>query len=391
MATEVAIVKCPDYDQAKVDQAVQHGLELIGGLSQFIKPGQKVLLKVNALMDSLPEQAATTHPAVVEAVAKEVIKLGAKCFIGDSPGNATANVMGTMERTGFTRAAKNSGAEILNFQKAWITDIPSPSGNKRIPELKISQAVLDMDAIINLAKLKTHGWTLFTGAIKNLFGTVPGFFKSKYHILAPQPYEFSESLVDILAVVKPVLNIIDGIVGMEGQGPSAGQARTMGALFFSSDAVANDAVCSAAIGYKPFDIDTTKIAHQRGLGIGELDKIEMVGTDLEEVEQRDWQHSATNYNLTRWIPGWLNRFFSPITKLLRIDPEIDQTKCQKCEICLNGCPARTIHNRNGQIVIDLKNCIMCYCCHELCPYKAIKLKRGWLAKLMGIAAPNNDA
>jgi uncharacterized protein (DUF362 family)/NAD-dependent dihydropyrimidine dehydrogenase PreA subunit len=387
MKAKVAIVECPNYKQNNVDEAVKEGLKLIGGLSKFVKPNQKVLIKVNALMDSAPEQAATTHPALVSAIVKEVVKLGAKAYVGDSPGNAGANIEKTMEKTGFTKAAQKAGGEILNFHQFEIVDIPSPSNNRRVKQIKISKAVLDVDIIINLPKLKTHTWTLFTGAIKNLFGVVPGFFKSKYHIVAPQPYEFSKSLVDIFEIVKPQLNIMDGIEGMEGPGPSAGNKRFMGALFFSSDAVAMDAVCSEAINYRPFDIDTTKIAHRRNLGIGDLNQITILGTSLEKIRKNDWKHFSSTNNITKYIPSWLNWIFHPITKLLRINPVIDQEKCTKCLVCAKNCPAKTINLKNREVRIDLKECIMCYCCSELCPYKAISLKRSWLAKRLGIPAP----
>jgi len=387
MKPKVAIVECPDYNQNNIDNAIQEGLHLLGGLEKFIKPGQKVLLKVNGLMDAEPEAAATTHPTIVSALIREINKLGAKTYVGDSPGNAAANIAKTMEKAGFTQAAKEAGGEILNFQHYKIVDVPSPSSNKRIKMIKISKAVLDADVIINLPKLKTHTWTLFTGAVKNLFGVVPGFYKSKYHIIAPQPYEFSESLVDILEIVKPQLNIMDGVVGMEGAGPSAGPKRFMGALFFSTDAVAMDAVCSEAINFKPFDIDTTKIAHQRKLGTGDLDQIEIIGTPLAKIKKHDWKHSASTYTLTRYIPNWLSWFFRPIIRYLRIDPEIIQEKCTKCLICVKNCPAKTIHFKNNIVKIDLSNCIMCYCCSELCPDQAIRHKRSWLVRLLNIKGP----
>jgi uncharacterized protein (DUF362 family)/Pyruvate/2-oxoacid:ferredoxin oxidoreductase delta subunit len=390
MRTKVAITKCLDYDQKNVDTALSQGLELIGGLGSIVKAGNKVLLKVNALMEVEPERAATTHPAIVQALIREIKKLGAFAYIGDSPGDPSADIQRTMEKTGMFSAAQKAGGEILNFQKSKIVDIDSPSQNKRIKQLKICQAVLDADVIINLPKLKTHGWTLFTGAIKNLYGVVPGFFKSRYHLIAPQPYEFSKTLVDILEIVKPQLNIMDAVIGMEGPGPSAGYPRKMGAILFSTDAVAMDAVCAEAIGYKALGIDTTKIAHQRKLGTGDLKEIKILGTPLKEIAQPDWRHSASRYNLTRFIPSWLNWLLSPIIKHLRVDPIIDDTLCQKCLICVNSCPAKTIFHKPEKVWIDLKNCFMCYCCHELCPYHAINLKRSWLAKKMGIPGPKNE-
>ncbi|MFA6549476.1 MAG: DUF362 domain-containing protein [Candidatus Margulisiibacteriota bacterium] len=384
--SKVAIVKCPSYDQNEVEAAIHQGLELLGGLGSFVKADQKVLLKINALMDLPPEAATTTHPSIVAALAKEIKKINAQAFVGDSPGNASANIEKTMDKIGVL----GIGAELVNFNIAKIIDVPSPSQNKIIPQLKLSQTAFNHDAIINLPKLKTHNWTLFTGAIKNLFGFVPGFYKTRYHASAPQPYPFAECLVDILEIVKPTLHIMDGIIGMEGPGPSGGKPRKMGALFFSTDPVALDAVCSVAIGYKPFDIDTTKIADERKLGTGELGKIEIVGTPLEKIAKPDWKHSASTYSLTRIIPSWMNWIFKPIREQVKITPEINPALCRKCLICVNNCPAKTIALENGKVKINLDHCIMCYCCHELCPYTAIRLKGSWLIRLMGINVPSNQ-
>jgi uncharacterized protein (DUF362 family) len=181
MKPKVSIVKCQDYDQARVDEAVRQSLELIGGLENVVKPGNTVLIKVNALMRSRPEAAITTHPAVVAAVVKEVKKLGAKAFVGDSPGNPAENIQQTMEETGIKKATEEAGGEIIHLEEKGVTEVQSPSQNKKIKALNIFKAALEADAIINVPKLKTHNLTLLTGAVKNLFGLVPGFNKSRYH------------------------------------------------------------------------------------------------------------------------------------------------------------------------------------------------------------------
>jgi len=381
---KVSIIKCQDYEPARIEEAVRRSLELIGGLRTIVKSGQRVLLKVNALMGIEPEAAVTTHPAVVAAVVKEVKKLGAKPLVGDSPGNALANMLQILEHTGIKKAVEAAGGEIIKFQEAGVVEFPSPSNNKRIRIIHLSRAAMEADVIINLPKLKTHNLTLYTGAIKNLFGCVPGFNKSKYHLMAPRPSEFAESLVDILQITKPKLNIMDAVIGMEGNGPSAGDKRTLGAIMASADAVALDAVCSVAIGYKAFDIDTTKIANKRNLGEGRIKKIEIVGTPLSEITQKDWKHPISIQQLTKYLPGFIDRLSRPFSRFIRIDPIIIQELCKKCLICVNNCPAKTIHYQNGKVEIDLKHCIMCFCCHELCPYKAIKLEKSWLVKRLGL-------
>jgi len=383
MKPKVSIVKCPNYDQAQVDQALEKALSLIGGLGSIVKPGQKVLIKVNALNGSAPDVAANTHPAVVSAAIKAVRKVGGTPLVGDCPGDPKAIVEKIMETNGIRSAVRSAGGELIDLYGPGISEIPSPSGNKIIPSHRIAQAVLDADVIINLPKLKTHNLTLFTGAIKNLFGCVPGFSKAKYHGLAPHPTEFSKSLVDILEIVKPELNIMDAVYGMEGKGPSFGEKRLLGAIMASTDAVALDAVSAAAIGYKPFDIDTTRIAHERKLGQGDLAQIGIEGLGLNQIK-RTWKHPLDIHRLSKYVPAFVLTIARPFAKYLRIDPIIIQESCTRCLVCLNNCPTHTIHQKNGKIVIDHSNCIMCFCCYELCPYKAIKLKKSWLVRLLGI-------
>jgi uncharacterized protein (DUF362 family)/Pyruvate/2-oxoacid:ferredoxin oxidoreductase delta subunit len=383
MKPKVSIVKCQNYDPAQVDQALEQALSLIGGLGSIVKPGQKVLIKVNALNGSAPDVAANTHPSLVAAVIKAVKKIGGQPLVGDCPGDPKAIIEKIMETNGIKPATQSAGGKMIDLYGPGVSEIPSPSGNKNIPSHKIAKAVLDADVIINLPKLKTHNLTLFTGAIKNLFGCVPGFSKAKYHGLAPHPAEFSKSLVDILEIVKPELNIMDAVYGMEGKGPSFGEKRLLGAIMASTDAVALDAVSSAAIDYKPFDIDTTKIAHERKLGQGNLDQIEIKGIPLNDIKQ-DWKHPVDIHKLSRYVPNFILKLARPLANHLRIDPVIIQESCTQCLICLNNCPAHTIHQKNGKIVIDHTNCIMCFCCYELCPHKAIELKRSWLVRLLGI-------
>jgi len=151
----------------------------------------------------------------------------------------------------------------------------------------------------------------------------------------------------------------------------------------STDAVALDAVSAAAIGYKPFDIDTTRIAHERKLGQGDLAQIGIEGLGLNQIK-RTWKHPLDIHRLSKYVPAFVLTIARPFAKYLRIDPIIIQESCTRCLVCLNNCPTHTIHQKNGKIVIDHSNCIMCFCCYELCPYKAIKLKKSWLVRLLGI-------
>jgi len=364
LATKVLISRCNNYQPDQVEPAIEKCFELF-----TIKPGQKVLLKVNALMAADPEKAITTHPAIAAAVIKKVKQLGAIPYVGDSPGDACSNIEKVLEKCGFT----NLGAEIANFHKESI-EIKS-SRNKTY---RLAKVIFDFDVIINLPKLKTHGMTLYTGAIKNLFGCVPGFSKSRYHFHSPKISDFAKNIVDILEIVKPSFNIMDAVDGMEGKGPSNGKKRHLGAIIASTDAVALDAVATECIGIKPLEVEIIKEAYKRGLGTIEP---EVIGEKFHEK----WKRPVRNLDiLTKYLPNFVLNLVRPIANQLAIHPQIDQDKCKKCLICLNNCPAKTIHKKNGKIEINLAKCIMCFCCHELCPYKAIELKQSWLAKLAGI-------
>lgn len=375
---QVSIIKCPNYAAQEVEAAVKQCFELFA-----IKPGQKVLIKPNVLIGLNPGAAATTHPALVSAVVKHVISCQALPFVGDSPGNAFGNIKEAFEKTGIKQAAESAGARMIYFHENGIIELNSPSKNRFQKTLRISKPVLEMDVIINLPKIKTHNLTLYTGAIKNMFGVVPGFYKAQFHANALKPQDFAKAMVDIIEITKPGFTIMDAIIGMEGIGPSAGDPRKLGAIIASTDIVALDAIASYLIGFEPEQIDTTLEAFRRNLGEMDINKIKIIGATLKEMRQADWKHPASIYWLTKWMPEIINSLAAPLIRQLRIDPVIDQKKCKTCLICLNNCPVKAI-TKNKQVKIDLSKCINCFCCHELCPYKAIDLKRSWLAKLIGL-------
>ena len=286
--SQVSVVKCNSYDPTQVDEAIHQSLENLGGIAQFVKPGQTILIKPNALLGASPDHAVTTHPSVIAAVVREVLKAGGRAIVGDSPGNAYANVEKCLIDTGIKPAVEAAGGEMVYFQTEGVVQLKSPSHNTKRPSMPIAKAVLEADAVINIAKLKTHGLTLYTGAIKNMFGAVPGFNKTMFHANCQNPKDFAAAIVDVFELTKPELNIIDAVVGMEGRGPSEGKPRQLGVLIASTDAVAADTVGSYLMGYEPLEINTTAIAYARGLGEARLDRIEIVGGELEPHRQKDW-------------------------------------------------------------------------------------------------------
>ncbi|MCD6574216.1 DUF362 domain-containing protein [Candidatus Aerophobetes bacterium] len=382
--SEVSIVRCESYLQEEVDRAVKESVKLIGGLEGIIHKGDRVLLKVNMLNADPPEKAVTTHPAVVRAVVKLVKEVGGVPFLGEASGIAYRyeEAKKAWEITGFKEVAEEEDVEIVNFQQ--IKEIDN-SKNRKVPLLHIAKEVIDADVIVTLPKLKTHSFALFTGAIKNLYGTIPGFRKKELHAIAPTPGEFAELMADILTAVYPELAIMDAIVGMEGNGPAAGSPRKIGLVLASRDPVAIDAVASSIIGCDPLDVDIIRVASERGLGVAELDKIKIKGTDLNEVKVEDFELVHNVNTLLKKMPSFvlfIGKLLAPY--LIKVEPQIDLEKCGGCMVCTKHCPVEAIKMASDYPKIDRKKCIKCFCCQEFCPQKAVQIKYNWLARKLKV-------
>lgn len=382
MKSKVAVLKCDEYEKDKIKLILSEGFNFIGYPDVKDK---SILIKPNLLMPAEPFYAVTTHPVLVEAVGETLLELGAKeILVGDSPGNALSNIENLYQRTGISALEKKKGFRLVNFSKEGIIEIENPRGI--VPTIPVSKIIKEVDYIVNMPKLKTHNFTLITCAIKNMFGSIPGFNKSKMHAIAPNPSKFSRLLVEIFLAIKPNLNIVDAIEGMEGDGPSGGTPRKFNRILMSYDPVAIDSIGSWMLGYNPDDIYTTKIARDIGLGGSSLENIELFGAELKELYGFDVKKVSTVYNVTEKLKSPIFTFLAKrLVKLIKIYPEIDDNICIKCEICLRSCPKNAISKVNGKMKIDYKKCISCYCCHELCPQKAINIKKNKLAEFLWLA------
>lgn len=378
MAAKVVLKYCPDYT-ANVEEALRTALHELGGMSAFVKPGQRVLLKVNLLMKKRPEEAVTTHPAVVETVVRLVQEAGGVPVIGDSPGGPyTVHALRAIyARSGLKEVAERTGAQ-LNEDVDQIT-VPHPEG-KIVKSLTVTKSVTDADVVITLSKLKTHGMMTYTGAVKVLFGVIPGLLKAEYHLKMPDIMDFARLLLDISEWVKPALNIMDGVVGMEGNGPSAGQPRNIGALLVSTDPYALDVVAADLIGLKPEKVPTIRAARERGL-VSSLDEIELKGDDRSLWRIKDFKlPKSVSINFLDMVPLPVSvRQF--VLDRLRPRPLFQHEQCIGCRDCVNSCPPQALSlNEQGRPVVDLEACIRCFCCQELCPRQAVEIVRPWLGR-----------
>ncbi len=367
----VSISECNSYHIKEVQAAVNNCLDNLGGLSSLIKPDDRVLIKPNILLAKAPEEAITTHPALIEAIIMAVKKTGAVPLVGDSPGGLVGNVDKHWKITGIEEVCKRLDIEILNFEAAGVYKKKINGGH-----YFIAKPVLDVDFIINVPKIKTHGLTILTCAIKNMYGTVPGLTKVNYHKEAPKPSDFAELVVDIFALSKPGLNIVDGVIGMEGSGPSAGDPKELGMILASTDGVAIDSFISHVLGRDPLKIATNKNAYERGLGEVDISKIEVVGYQPEAITDFKWPSTIIS----------LDRVPSSIAKgLMRFwwsRPAIDPEICTKCGRCIKNCPVGALSAGIEIPEFNYPECINCMCCSEMCPEKAIKLEKSLLSRMM---------
>lgn len=368
---KVSVRVCDNYEDAF--EAVE---KCIDDINFEIPKHSKVLIKTNLLKMNNPKEMVTTHPKVVEGVVRYLQSKGIKdIVIADSPGGPfnVALLKGVYHACGMDEVSKNTGA-VLNYDTG-STNVFNDDG-VILKQFTICDFVKNADVIIDCAKLKTHQMTGYTGCVKNLFGCIPGTTKVDYHYRMPQLKDFSDMLLDLALYVKPQLCIIDAVYGMEGEGPSAGHARKVGAIIASKSATHADMVGITLMGMKPMDICTIQRAQERGIISGELAKdVELIGDSVEPLIVHDFEPAPTKD--VKLFSGRVPKFLQiPLERVFTARPEIMESKCVKCGICSDSCPPKAIDMSGGYPKIDRRMCIKCYCCHELCPKKAIRVKRG---------------
>jgi len=372
MNSSVSIIKCADYEPAAVLDAVTRAVSLLGGISDFIRPKSKVLVKPNLLMAVPPDFGITTHPEVVRAAIRLLKSIDCTVMVGDGPSvwkEQVEHIDKVYAVSGIKKVCEEEGAELVNFDKRRM--------RKNFP---LTARLDECDHLVNIPKFKTHGMTVLTGAIKNLFGLVSGTYKLELHKNYFDPVDFSGMLVDILGEARPSLTIIDGIVAMEGDGPgTSGKLRDEKLILAGADCAALDSVLALIMGLKPLDILTTKEAARRGLGVADISAIKMLGEKLEDIRTRPFLLPASS--ITSRVPRPLINIFKG---MLKHYPYVDNAACTRCATCLKTCPTHAIAMVKNRIAFDYKKCISCFCCQEICPASAIKVRKSLLAKFMGL-------
>ena len=377
----VSVVPCADYDPLRAEEALRRVLEPLGGLD-WVTEGMTVAIKANLVTFMKPEAAGTTHPVLLCALIKLLKDKGARVIVGDSPGGlyTKAFVERVYSVTGL-KAVEEAGGE-LN-RDFTIADASYPEG-KEAKTFTYTAWLDKADAIIDFCKLKTHGMMAMSGAAKNMFGVVPGTAKPEYHYRFPDPDRFADMIVDLDEYFAPRLSITDGIVGMEGNGPTAGTPRHMGVLLASDSPHAADLIGAAIMGLKAEDVPTLQAARRRNLIPATPEELESVG-DWKAFIQEDFKRVETVHSLrfNKDAHSFFGKFTSVIfDKALASRPVLKKDECVGCKECYKICPAKAIEMKDGKPQIHRKDCIRCFCCQEFCPKGALKVKRTWIARLL---------
>lgn len=356
----VASIKCDGYSQDGIDDAVERSISTIKFNPGSIKR-KTVLLKVNCLMAARPERHITTHPSIVSALCKWFLKNGAKTVqIGESSGvGGHGRTTSALKECGMTQVASECGAELVDFDRHKTVTIEKP-----YMKIGIAEAALKADLLVSVPKLKTHTFTKYTGAVKNVFGCLPGDAKANVHRVAGGEPRFSEMLVDIYSILKPELAVMDAVWGMEGNGPANGPLRKIGAILAGENPVEVDLAAAWMVGFEPMEISTSRIAFERGLVSGK--EANIVGEQLARIE--DFRKPDTT------LLAAVNFFQGIFYNVTRFEPYSNE-KCIGCATCAKGCPVGAIEMVASRPKFDRNKCIYCYCCHELCPHSAMDLRR----------------
>jgi uncharacterized protein (DUF362 family)/Pyruvate/2-oxoacid:ferredoxin oxidoreductase delta subunit len=365
----VSITRADDYDFNKIYEAVDKCIRLIGGLDGIIKRGDKVFIKINHLSPASPaERGIVTHPLFLQAILEFLKKHGVIITVGDDIDSDTRDGFSV---SGIRQICQTAGIKLINLREEGFTE--TKCNGVLLDKVYLSRVTLEADVIINLPRLKTHSFTIFTGGIKNMFGTIPTGQRRKFHYEFRRNEDFSQMLTDVFSAIKPNLTIMDGIMAMEGEGPASGNLRKLGIILASKDTVAIDTIAGKIIGLEPSNVLTTKYACEKGLGVGDPQHIEVVGESIEDVAVSDFKLPTINSGvLVSRMPPFLSKILLNQTT---VKPVVVEYQCTGCSECERICTAGAISLTDKKAKINRDACISCMCCHEVCRFNAIILRR----------------
>jgi uncharacterized protein (DUF362 family)/ferredoxin len=384
-SSRVSVCRCADYQLPNLSRAVENILSALEPLP--LSRGDRVLLKPNCLSaDHGPDQPVNTRAEVIEAVGQYLrSRYQVNLVIADSGGlGSYGKTKRAYALMGLDQVSTRLDAELVNPEELGLIEIENPGG-KIYSRFKATALLDQINVIINLPKLKTHILTGITGAIKNYLGFLPGSLKRTVHVTAPNGLSMSQALVDIWEGIKMkvprTLNLMDGIMAMEGAGPTHGQARPVGRLMASTDPVALDVIAAIIMGFNPARVRTTILAAGAGLGTADPSHIELLGSGWPDLpipgfkhpftRTREWAEAVIPARLIGKVFDWL----------YEAKPRVRQKSCRECGLCVQACPSQALSLSEEGLHLKPELCIECYCCLEHCPSEGLWVPRGWRERI----------
>ena len=370
----VCLSRCESYDVDKIEAIVREHIDALGGVDALLSNGTNVVVKPNLVLAKDPSHGATTHPALVEAVCRIFVKAGAKVTIAESSGGLyNKAVMGMTFRTcGIEQAARASGASLCeDFSERQL----SREENLKCRWFSVITPIAEADLIIDLPKLKTHTLTTYSGAVKNMFGVIPGVQKVEMHSRFPDIDDFCDMIVDLNETVKTRLCICDAVEVMEGNGPTSGKKTDMGYIISSLSPYALDVVGASLAKLELSKVPMLMAAQRRGIIKAELSSVELWGTEIEGKKLALPDTVDKRFEMLSYAFG------GRIKRFLASKPTVNKKRCRGCGDCVRNCPKKLISIEKGVAKIRRDGCIFCFCCHELCKFHAIDIKRPFISKI----------
>ena len=376
----VSVKRLSEYTPEGARGALEELLAPIGGLD-FVKEGTRVVIKANLVSAMKPGEAATTHPVLLSALCDMLSEKGAEVVIGDSPGGLyNAAFVGRVYTVTGIRECEEHGAKLNDDFSQKSAEYPDA---KVLKDFTYTAYLDRADVIINFCKLKSHGMMGMSCAAKNMFGVIPGVIKPEYHFRFPKYEDFADMIVDLDEYFHPTLSIADAVVGMEGNGPTAGTPKAMNCLIASRSPHNLDMVAAHILGFTREELPILDAAYRRGLVPEKYEDVTLFG-DAESLVLEDFERVVERRSLQFQGDGKnpIKRLFGKIAgAVLKTKPVLKKDMCVGCGICAGICPAKAIVIKNKKAIIDRKACIRCFCCQEFCPKSAMKVHRTFLAKM----------
>lgn len=380
---KVALLRCEDYNVKLIEEKLLEGFNLLGGdkfLKDLIPYNGKVLLKPNMLSIEEAGSPVVTNFNVFEAVIRIIKNYTNNISFGDSPGFGDSRK--AAEKSGLLSVAKKYDVKFEDFKESVHIKLDNSILCK---SWTVAKAPYEADVLITLPKIKTHAMAYYTGAIKNQFGCIPGSLKATWHTRMPDANNFCKMLLDLNTLVNTNFAILDGIVAMEGNGPKSGKPKEMNTLIMGKSLSAVDSTAVRLIGYdNPLDIPLLKEAYDQKWGDVLPSNIDILGESIESMKVKDFElcrKAGSFYFISPAVTNFLRDLIAP-------DPSLIREKCVGCGRCGEVCPEKDrvismIKDKDKKMPIwNMKGCIRCFCCQELCPCGAIELKYSTLGKIL---------